>query len=260
MKNIIKAQFYQLRHDKLIKILFLVLLFLQITNMFGELDYSAEAAITAGSYFVNHGSYFVFMAALFGMIWTSQVCGEDFIDKTANYELMAGHKRSEVYFGRVILSVIGGLLGGIVLFTIPVAIVSMMFGFGNDVMPKAVICRLILSVFPMLRMICEVVFIVYVIKNPYIAMFCSVLISLFGQNISMFLEKANSVFLGITNLNGILTFETYSTYSALTLEKYYIYNGSLDMGYMMETIISSIVIGGIFLLLGYVFFKKDDLS
>lgn len=260
MKDIIKAQLYQLRRDKLLKILFFVVLFLQITNVFGAMDYDIGEVFSGGYYLINQGFYLALLAALFGMLMTSQVCGGDFIDKTTNYELMAGHKRSEVYFGRTIISIVGGLMGTVIMFSLPMILVCVAYGFGTEILPEQAILRLILVIFPAFRMICEIIFLVYVIKNPYVAMVVSVLIFIFGQNISMFLEKTDSVFLGMTNIIGLFTFDAYRTYSAVTLEQFYIYNGSLNSAYIVETIMGSLIIGGVFLFLGYVFFKKDDVG
>ncbi|MGN0436946.1 MAG: hypothetical protein ACI4F4_00360 [Lachnospiraceae bacterium] len=257
MKNIIKAQIYQLKRDKLLKIIFLVVLFMQITNIFGYV--MGEQNVTADVYLIQNGVYVSLLALLFGMLFTSQVCGSDFVDKTTNYELLSGHKRSEVYFGRTIISVIGGLLGTMLLLLLPLLLFSLIYGFGSEITISQAMIRIALFIFPAFRMICEMIFFVYIFKNSYFAMIISGLIFFVSQNLMMFLKKVDSLFLASTNITGLFSFETYQTYSAVTLEQYYIYNGSLTASYVAGTIVSSIVFGMIFLLLGYVFFQKDDI-
>ena len=76
---------------------------------------------------------------------------------------------------------------------------------------------------------------------------------------AVFFKEGKSLFLGLTNINMLCMFDSWSTYG-LEGNENYIYDASLSAGQISGTIIVSLVVSVIFLYLGYVFFHTDDLN
>ncbi|MCM1156898.1 MAG: hypothetical protein NC300_01360 [Bacteroidales bacterium] len=259
MKNIIKAQIYQLKREKLCYVVFAVIAIMQIVSLIVELGFS-DTAVSAGAYLAVNGKDIVSTALMFAMVLTGQICGNDFMDKTGNYELMGGHLRKDIYFGRAVLSIVFGTAGTMLLGIAPVAVFSVINGWGDAVnMGDVAVCYL-LSLFPILRVICEFVFISFVIKNAYIVMALGVIIGM-GQTawIELF-GNGTLIFLGTGNLYKLFDFSSWSTFTLVGEKEIMIYDAALTAGEIIGTVASSVLIGGLFLLLGFLFFEKDDLN
>lgn len=265
MKPIIKAQLYQLRKDKLLYIVFALSIFLQCTTMIGEADFTNTVGATgtvllpAGDYVAGCGMAISSFALIFALFFTADVCGADFIDKTTNYELMSGHGRNAVYFGRAVLSIIGGTLGSMLICAFPVIIGMLVSGWGNSISLGDVLLRYLLSVFPIIRIICEFVFVTFLVKNAYIMMAAGIFISLYGVVIPEMFRQGTAEFLGLTSLAKLYDFSAWSTYTLVGVKNIVIYDAALKAGEVVPIILASVIFGALFLMMGYWFFKKDDL-
>lgn len=264
MGNLIRAQLYQLKKSSLIVVVFICVLIIECSTFAGEVLYGGFNGqiiqITAGSYLAGSGSEIIFWALVFGIVLTGQVCGGDFPDQTANYELMSGHLRKEVYYSRAVISLIGGLAGTTVCMSVPLILATAVCGWGNELDFPGVLIRLLLCQFPFFRIICEFVFLTYVVKNPYVIMAAGFFTYILGGFIPEYALGCDSVLLGVTNLIKLMTFPEWSAYTMVDLKTISVYETRLGMGDILETIIGSLVIGGLFLWFGYQYFKKDDLK
>lgn len=268
MKHIIKAQLYQLRKSQIIYIVFLLLLFMECTIMFGESDFmvtmgrATESLIVTGDYIANNGAEMVSVAIIFALIFTAEVCGADFIDKTTNYELMSGHERKDVYFGRAVLSIIGGTIGTMLIIAFPIIVGCIAGEWGDSIAFGDVLLRYLLSVFPVIRMVCEFVFLTYLVKNAYIVMAAGVFVGLYGPVIYAVALDGTASFLGLTSLAKLYDYEStaWSTFTLVGEKTITIYDGALSASEIVPVILASVIIGGIFLIIGYWYYKKDDLN
>lgn len=262
MGNLIRAQLYQLKKSSLIVVVFICVLIIECFTFAGEVLYGGGQIIqiTAGSYLAGSGSEIIFWALVFGIVLTGQVCGGDFPDHTTNYELMSGHLRKEVYCSRALISLIGGMAGTAVCLAVPLILATAVCGWGNELDFSGVLIRLLLCLFPVLRIICEFVFLSYVVKNPYVIMAAGFFTYMLGGFISEYAPDCDSVLLGVTNLLKLMTFPEWSVYTLADLKTISVYETALDMGDILAVVMSSLVIGGLFLWFGYQYFKKDDLK
>lgn len=260
MKNIMKAQMLQLRKDKICRFIFIGILavMFMLTYMLADMASTNKTLITGGEQAIMMMSMTTVLSQFFMYLFTAQVCGVDFTDKTMNYEIMAGHTRCEVYFGRVIPAVIIGTVGTMLLMALPiVADVVIMGGWGDKVNFTDMLLRYLLMVFPIVRVICEFIFLTFIIKNPYIVMGISyVACILLGMNVPT--TTKHCFVLGMTNINAITVIEEWQSFG-LGGDLHYIYETGLSADFVIPTIIVSVIIGGIALLLGYTFFKNDDM-
>ncbi len=258
MLNIMKSQIYQLKKDKLIVFVFIAVFFMQNFNILMDKFLGMEET-TTDIYVVSNGIFIAFNAVLFVLILTAQLCNADFMDKTTNYELMSGHQRKEVYLGRVIPCIIICIIGGVFMMVSPVIISLILNGWGTKLDAGEIILRGVLLIFPMLRLICEFIFLSFLIKNSYIVMILGYFVFMFGSSAILFLPDSQSLILGVSNINELCFVDIWVTYG-LEEDMNYIYEASLDISQIVGTIIISIIMSVISLYLGYVFFKNDDLN
>lgn len=257
MWNVMRAQLFQLKREKLVLIVFLIILFMQFTALMGEVD---SGSIAGGDYVAVAGTYISLLPMVFVTVLVGTICGMDFMDKTTNYELMAGHTRRDVYAGRAVLSIVGGLIGGAILTAFPVVIATSLWGWGTKISMGGFLLRSLLLLLPIFRIICEFIFFTYLVKNAYITMACGLFVFLIGQALPMYLSDPDSVLLGITNLNLLYSFDAWSTYSVVDVSTYVVYDSALSVSAVISTVTASVIIGAVFLVLGYTYFKHDDLN
>ncbi len=260
MKDLIKAQLYQLKKNRLVLIVFIAVFLLQFINIIGEISYSGSG-FCASTYIVDMSLEMIFMSLVFPTIFTGCVCGGDFSDKTVNYELMSGHTRKQVYFSRAVISLVGGVIGEFIIIVAPVVVLSEAYGWGTDILVKEAVIRYLFMLLPIARIICEFIFLTYVVKNQYITMAGSCFVFSIGLSLVELLSSETSVFLGMTNIMKLGTYESWSTYTLdNTVDMIKVYDASLSTGDIISTIISSVLFGGVFLFIGYRYFCGDDLN
>lgn len=258
MKNLMKAQIYQLKKNKIMYLLFAALMVMGIANVSGEMSYM-DWQISGGEYIAS-GGYFVLSmhAMLLVTILTAEICGADFMDKTGNYELMTGYRRRDIFFSRVSLSIL--LCIPIALFMIGavVAVSVLLGGWGTELVAGDVFLRILLLIFPMFRLICEFVFISYVLKNQYIVMGFGVFLWMAGAAISFPAEAL--AWSSIGAMQKLLSFSKVSKFYLGSDVEINIYESAISAGDALQVVVISVLAGVFFLWLGYQFFKKDDMN
>ncbi|MBR6664448.1 MAG: hypothetical protein IKL22_01875 [Lachnospiraceae bacterium] len=258
MKNIVKSQFYQIIREKILWYMLVVALFMQTLMFMLPIWLENEEATSAGEFFAEQGNGLIFFPLFFLIVAVGQICGTDFLDKTNHYEVLGGHRRHEVYLGRVIPALLVGGLGSLLLSVLPVVLYTIMFGWGTKIPLGAVLLRFIMLLFPFLRLVCEFVFITFLVKNPYVMMGVGYLVFIAIMGLSEILNAFNA-FLGITNMMQLLVVEKWVTFG-LGGDLNYIYEAPLNAGVIVQTILASVVFGVGSLYLGYIYFKNNDLN
>ncbi|MGN0153345.1 MAG: hypothetical protein ACI4A3_02765 [Lachnospiraceae bacterium] len=258
MWNIVKAQRYQLRRDKMVYGMFFfalvmsgIFFFQLVTDMPGEVNGSTVVA--------ELGSLFLMVSLLFLLVVAANISGNDFLDKTINYEILSGHSRKQVYFGRVLPAVFYGVLGTMVLSLFWPVLVTLTQGWGGLMEAKGVWIRYGLLVFVFFRLICELVFLTFITKNTHITYLIGFSLSYAEMIIIMLLDSENRYLVGVGNCLELINFEEWSTIFLNEQEQIF-YNSALNPEMIIGTIVISLVFGILSLILGYVYFKHDDLN
>lgn len=258
MKNIIRAQLYQMRRRKFIGIMF-VLIFLMIAiNFIADSEFGK--GITASGYFVTDGILVLMMSMIYVLFLTGEICGGDFMDKTINYEVLGGYTRKTIYASRVLLSLAGGCISAILLWTAPLAAATVIWGWGDTLAFPDMLCRFLLALFPLMRLICEFIFFSCIVKNSNIVMGVGSFLSLASQSLEAFSGKYPFALLGFTNLYKLFKPEFFQVYSVTDFHLYMVYETQLSVSHVIETIGMSCGAGVLFLWLGYIYFCRDDLN
>ena len=260
MKNIVKSQFYQIIREKMLWYMLVVALMMQTLMFVLPVWLENEEATSAGEFFAGNGYGLIVFPVFFLVVAVGLICGVDFLDKTNHYEVLGGHRRYEVYLGRVIASSIAGGVGALFLTILPVGIYAVLYGWGEKVAFAPVILRFLLMLFPYLRLVAEFAFLTFLIKNPYVVMGLGYVVFMLTMTIvSGTTIEATSAFLGITNLSLLTMVSKWATYG-LGNDMNYIFDASLGAGAIAATVAASVVFGAAALYLGYVFFKHDDMN
>lgn len=191
-----------------------------------------------------------------------RTCGWDLRDKTANYEILYGKKRSQVYFSRFLAALLLCFMT-VLLSVIPFLFLIVRNGWGGSLSTENALQHFVL-VFPVFfRLICFFTALSFVIGND-----------LAGFMLSWVLSFAAMMLYAVTTLAGnslkltwqlapinLLTLMDFSN----TAKGFYegqditIYKAEVTQAFCTETLLSGIGIGIFWLLLGYFIFRKKDL-
>lgn len=258
MKNIVKSQFYQIIREKMLWYMLVVALLMQTLMFMLPIWLENEEATSAGEFFAGNGYGLIVFPVFFLVVAVGQICGTDFLDKTNHYEVLGGHRRHEVYLGRVIPALLVGGGGALFLSILPILLYTIMFGWGTKLALGPILLRFMLLLFPFLRLVCEFVFITFLVKNPYVMMGVGYLVFIAIMGLTEILNAFNA-FLGITNMMQLLVVEKWVTFG-LGGDLNYIYEAPLSAGVIVKTIFASVVFGVGSLYLGYIYFKNNDLN
>lgn len=254
-----KAQLIQLRKDKICRFIFIGVLAVTLIIVLMMADMaSGDIRFTGGEQAIMLLTMTQLLAQLFMYLFAAQACGADFMDKTCNYEIMSGHTRRDVFFGRAIPALIIGTLGTMFLIAAPIVAETIILGgWGDKVSLTDMLLRFLLMAFPVARVICEFIFLTFIIKNPYIVMGISYMLCIIlGMNIPV--TRDHCFVLGMSNMNAITVIDRWNSFG-LGGDLYYVYETGLSADFVLPTVIVSVVIGAAALLLGYTFFKNDDM-
>lgn len=260
INNLIRSQLFQLRREYTVwGELFACLMFQIVTVLTFALRIETEGnydiQATGCMFFAENSTMIMILPVGFVFLLTGQICAADFMDKTQNYEIMSGHKRSEIYFSRVILSLLSGTISGLFLAAVPVVAAGIYYGWGEQMPVSDAVSRILLLVFPMIRMICEAVFLAFISKNSYLPVAVgggAAMLSSLGM-----LDQCTPL-LGISNINLLCRIEKYMVFDVQE-QILYTYDASLTLPDIAGTVILSLAGGILALILGCYFFRKDDI-
>lgn len=262
MYNIIKSMSYQIKRDNFTYYAILAAFGLY----FFIICYSGPDAKWeefTGSYMVQllgNGGFMGLSVAI--LLLSTRIMGWDYTDKTINYEILAGHKRSEVYWGRVIASLIcniGLIIPGVVA---PIGLCTIINGWGNGMEVGGALLRVALFILPLLRLTCEFTFITVLMSNGFVGLIVGYIYLQVSSLATVFIEEMNDK-INITwqlveaNCIELLTFN--SKMGFIDGEDVVVYITDIEPSLIISTVVASLGISAVLLILGYVIFKKRDL-
>ncbi|SDA21917.1 ABC-type transport system involved in multi-copper enzyme maturation, permease component [Ruminococcus sp. YE71] len=131
MFNLIKAQQYQMLRDNVTYYIIFVMLIIYVgIDLISAAD-SSTAQFSASYFAVISADGFPFLLNMLTLLYTARICGCDMTDRTMNYELLDGVKRSQVFFARFIVGVFWSAVTCAFLMIVPTAIVAAFAGWGD---------------------------------------------------------------------------------------------------------------------------------
>lgn len=263
MWNVIKAQAYQLMRDKLAwgGFLFAILIngLLSILNI-DEIESGSEFAI-------GMGSVSVLLGMMVLLIIVANVMAKDFTDKTLNYEILSGHSRWEVFFGRFLVAMVAGVMAGFFVLIFMPCVITMIFGWGDLMDLQGFVIRCGLVFVTMMSVVSQVAFVAVLTKNPYITVVVGylfscvqILLGALGHEFTELSAASETPLLSVGFcFNKLFVFDDWYTFFLNEQEQIF-YESAVEPQLIIATIGTAVITLVALAVLSYVFFKHDDLN
>ena len=262
MKNMIRSLLYEIRKNRSLKLAFIGLILINILLVFiniGENSFYEES----GSAMLAEGKSFSYMMGMYFVLFAvAMIAGGDFKDKVINYEVMSGHSRLSIFMARNIIAILVASIGGMILSFVPLVASCIGWGFGNRLVLSDVIIRTFLYLFPFIRIAALFSMFTFLIKNQYAMLGIGYGIISFCLVTSGTVKDHTNFFTAMFNLNLLSGFNGWSVYNISNLRglvTYAAFDSSVTVKMVAGTVIISLIATGIYLLLGYALFKRDEL-
>jgi len=201
---------------------------------------------------------------LLAVLSSSRIAGWDFTDKTLNYEVIYGHKRSSIYFGRAIVGIVSGLFRSGIVLLIAVVVPTVILGWGWTVPAGEMILRYFLVALEIIRLMSFVIMISFMAKSNVAGAFAGFAAGLIPMMILEFInideEKLHfiSCFFSSLSISEATSFENYSTDYVLGNDVIvYLDRIGTNTAVLMSVI--AVVCIVVYLLAGYAAFRKTDI-
>ena len=259
MKNIIKSIWYEILRSKLMIKIYVAFIGVMVLIGILNVDQSCTASKMIADAPTVTVDFPLFMLAFIVAI----ICGEDYMDKVANYEILFGHSRKSIFFARSLMAVITASILALILCFIPIIAGCIKGGWGSTLELKDVVLRQLLFVFPFLRLAAFLVVLTFLIKNPYIMMAIGFVIAMSMEMISSMLDHSKSLYLSLFNIGLLTRYDGWSIYNVdpnLGIVNYHSYISALSPGVVIGTIAVSLAMTAFYLFMGYALFRRDELN
>lgn len=240
MRNIIKAQMRSLRRDKIVMGMACFVLFIAGVFIFDSVSEAGEAA-TGSRIVLENGAFIGVTGLLFLLVITGNVVGGDFMDKTLNYEILSGHSRKEVYFGRAVTALVTGVPLTLLLVLFYPVVITWKYHWGESLKPEEALLRYILMAVIFLRIACELTFLAMVLKNIYLVYLIGFIFGYAQMLVNLIWQEGEGCG---------WVFAVTACMELFQLEKNELYRVAAV----------SLICGLLFLILGYLHFRQDDLK
>ena len=264
MINVMKAQKYQvLRSISTYVILLCSLLFIAAI-LFAEISGEQSEKIT-GSMFVSYiGEINMTILPILILVYTAVIFGNDLTDKTVNYELLCGIRRSNVFFGRFFVVLAVNIIVYLIITVPSMLIFTVLNGWGHTMTVKEVVIRYSLGLLPVIRYTSFYTFITMAVRNKavvigigyvfsMITMLLTILINeLFDTKVTMYLFSID-IFDRLLNPKNM-------GYGFFDGEDVMVVKDILETDTMCHAAAASILGTAVFLLIGYAVMRKRDMN
>ncbi len=204
------------------------------------------------------------MIAYMSMILTgcaaAYIFCDDFGDKTLNYEILIGKSRRQVYLARIIVAMSIAIIGYVCV-VLSIALSISIWGFGSAESEKWLFIRLLMLGFEHIRTAAFLILACQVVKTMTTAFGAMGLIYL-PMIVAMLIGEDRISYLPIgTAVQHLATPELQNKYNIAIggIKQYARYDWSLSGSIIAEVIVTSILFTALYLFLGWIYFKKDDL-
>ncbi len=265
MLNIIKSQIYIMKRD--IYYLWataLTLMYFSVIAIETFQGYLSGEVLTGSiiAAFMTGDMTIVFF--LFAVLFSSRIAGWDFTDKTLNYEVIYGHKRSSVYFGRAIVGICSGLLRSAVVVVVAVVIPTIILGWGWSVPAGEMILRYALITLELVRLMAFVIMMSFVARSNVagaFAGFAAGLIPLMVTGLADIETEEMHTFSWLVSslsISEVSSFENYTSDYVLGSD-IIVFTDRIEPHTAMLMSVMAVVCTAVYLLAGYAVFRKSDI-
>lgn len=257
MKNIMKSIEYEIWHNKMLIRIYIFFIFMMGLVAVLNVEEGGTGAMLAENPTITY-EFSIYIIALF----VGVICGEDYKDKVANYEILSGHSRISIFMARSLMSIFTAAFLATVLGFVPVIVGNVYAGFGDSLKLIDVIIRQLLFFFPYMRLAAFLVVITYLTKNQYIIM-ASGLVIMIGSSILADILRLKGVFISTYNLELLVDYKGWDIYNVDPVKgivEYHSYVSTVTPNLVVGTILVSLLMTAFYIFMGYGLFRRDELN
>lgn len=264
MFNVMKAQKYQLLQSNSTYYIFLASLAMSaIGCMLSVADSGAYDQVKGGTWLLLVCGLLPVLFSMLALAFVTVICSSDIEDKTINYEVLTGTRRSDVYFGRTLMSMIMSILCCLATVILPMLCVTAVNGWGHTMTVSDVALRIAAMIFPIVRLTAFYALIAFLIKNKValiafgyvltmLEMITALLSELLDSQIFIYLFSVNA-------LNAIFRIENLG-FGYFDGEDVPVVKDVLEMSTFKAAAVSGLAGTAVFLLIGYALFRRQDMN
>lgn len=263
MWNIIKSLNYMIRRDIYTYVVLIVFVFCLIpvtSSIINSIDTESVTGSLSVSFFSDISGIFIIGLP---MLVTTRICGYDMNDKTLNYEILYGQKRSSVFFARILLSMIYSIIIFLIFSVLPVALITLKYGWGYSISVREALLHLGLAVLVLIRYTTVIAAITFFARSSWIGLAAAyVMIILEMMPILIFSEFANTELtwqLSLPNDFAVLDFSN-TAMGFAEGKDIIILKAALEPSVIIGTIAASVIVSAVMLTGSYILFRKRDID
>ena len=268
MWNLLKSTAAQTKRDKILWMIaafFCVVFPGMMLVMDAVMDMELFATMTGSAAAGTWLESTAFMMPMMVIILTGRICGWDLRDKTANYEIMFGHKRAAVYFSRFLIAAAVSILCSTVMMLGTPLLITALRGWGASMTFGTMMQHYLLALPVVLRIVCLFTMLTFLVEND-VAVFAIGFFWNMGQAIMIVLLEVSGNGLKLSwhtslicLMRNVLDFSN-TTGGMLDGKEITVYKAALTQSAVTETLLSAVGFGLLWLLLGYLIFRRRDLK
>ena len=258
MKNIMKSIGYEIVHSKMLIRLYILFIALMILVTVLNTESTGISGMLAENDTLPYEFQIFIVAIVVGII-----CGSDFPDKVANYEILSGHSRKSIYLARAVMAICTAAILATILAFVPMVVGNAVFTWGNKLVLSDVIIRTLLLFFPFARIAAFMVVMTFIVKNPHIIMASGFVIMIGVGVIGDMTGNKGSFLISLYNMKLLCSYDGWSTYNLDPIKgivEYYAYNSAVTASLVRGTIGVSLLMIIFYLFMGYALFRRDEMN
>lgn len=267
MRRIMRSQFYQLAVDKAIFLILLIFIAFDVSSMVKVFyDYIKAGEFQSGGIFFTQCFSSDMLSA---MLITALIMAKDQGDKTINYDILTGHGRSTVFFGRFFTALIICEGFSLIRFGLVPAVYTIFNGWGENLSVKGALTRELLMILTVFRYCAETALFSVIFKHKGVTYFMPLAVMFFGDAIASEISFSSNEAVAIRRFLPYLNI--LSMYQGIELSHYENYNlkgsdGSSIVRFsdypenMGMIVIMSLGVGAVLLFTAYRIFRRKDLE
>jgi ABC-type transport system involved in multi-copper enzyme maturation permease subunit len=217
--------------------------------------------ITTSKYMLSIGATLMEIYIFATMIFAAKAVGGDGGDKTINYELLNGHSRTRVYWSRIITGILWSVLLVVITNMVPYGIFTLINGWGEETAPMEIFIRLVMAAFPIMRISAIFMLLTSLVESAGGGMAISYGVAFIETIMDAVLDEVKlfdkTYVLGLSNLSKLMRYNnSWEFVENGHTVTWFDYSISNDM--ILKTAAFSILATAVYLIIGYVVFRKRD--
>ena len=262
MKNIMKSIWFEILHSKMLIRIYIGVIIMMILT--GILNVNIEDQLSGASGMLVETPVMTYEFSLFiTAIIVGVICGEDYKDKVANYEVLSGHSRISIFLARSLFAIITSSVLAVFLSFIPVITGTIIGGWGGHLEIGDVIVRQLLLFFPFIRFAAFMAVITFLVKNHFVMMASGFFVMMSGTLLIDILHDTQNSYISLFNMNWLVSYKGWSIYNVDPVQgvvDYSSYNSAFTSSMVLQTIFVSLAVAAFYLFMGYALFRRDELN